>query len=196
MNPTLIRKAAALPARQLHLIGAGLLLIVAAALWFYGVSAPLKALRAVRAEQAQLDLAGSDPHLLGAQLAALEGDTAALAQRLGAYSGQTSAQTSAQAPAQLLVRLIGEIGALAQAQGVTLHGVAPAPEETVLAFHQAGFNADVSGPYASLLAWMRAIEQAQPNLAIASFEMRPALTPGQVAMTVRIAAFRPQESTP
>ncbi len=192
MNPTLIRKAAALPARQLHLIGAGLLLIVAAALWFYGVSAPLKALRVVRAEQAQLDLAGSDPHLLGAQLTALEADTAMLAKRLGAYSGQTSAQ----APAQLLVHLIGELGGLAQAQGVTLHGVAPAPEETVLAFHQAGFNADVSGPYASLLAWMRAIEQAQPNLAIASFEMRPALTPGQVAMTVRIAAFRPQESTP
>lgn len=192
MNPALIRKAAALPARQLHLIGAGLLLIVAAALWSYGLSAPLKALRAVRAEQAQLDLAGSDPQLLGAQLAALEGDTAALAQRLGT----SSQQTSAQAPAQLLVRLIGELGALAQAQGVTLHGVAPAPEETVLAFHQAGFNADVSGPYASLLAWMRAVEQAQPNLAIASFEMRPALNPGQVAMSVRIAAFRPQESTP
>ena len=188
MNPALIRKAAALPARQLHLIGAGLLLIVAAALWFYGVSAPLKALRVVRAEQAQLDLAGSDPRQLGAQLTALEADTALLAKRLGT--------ASAQAPAQLLVHLIGELGALAQAQGVTLHGVAPAPEETVLAFHQAGFNADVSGPYASLLAWMRAIEQAQPNLAIASFEMRPALTPGQVAMTVRIAAFRPQESTP
>jgi Tfp pilus assembly protein PilO len=188
MNPTLIRKAAALPPRQLHLIGAGLFLIVAAALWFYGLSAPLTALRAVRAEQAQLDLAGSDPRLLGAQLAALEGDTAMLEKRLGASPAQPSAQ--------LLVRLIGELGALAQAQGVTLHGVTPAPEETVLAFTQAGFDADVSGPYASLLAWMRAIEQAQPNLAIARFEMRPAGTPGQVAMTIRIAAFRPQESTP
>ena len=191
MNPTLIRKAAALPARQLHLIGAGLLLIAAAALWFYGLRAPLAALRAVRAEQAQLDLAGSDPRLLGAQLAVLEGDTAMLVKRLGAAPEQASAQPSA----QLLVRLIGELGALAQAQGVTLHGVTPAPEETVLAFTQAGFDADVSGPYASLLAWMRAIEQAQPNLAIASFEMRPAGTPGQVAMTIRIAALRPQEST-
>jgi len=188
MNPTLIRKAAALPPRQLHLIGAGLLLIGAAALWFYGLRAPLTALRAVRAEQAQLDLAGSDPRLLGAQLAVLESDTAALEKRLGASPAQPSAQ--------LLVRLIGELGALAQAQGVTLHGVTPAPEETVLAFTQAGFDADVSGPYASLLAWMRAIEQAQPNLAIASFEMRPAPTPGQVAMKIRIAAFRPQESTP
>jgi hypothetical protein len=192
MNPTLIRKAAALPARQLHLIGAGSLLIVAAALWFYGLRTPLAALRAVRAEQAQLDLAGSDPRLLGAQLAVLEGDTALLVKRLGASPEQPSAQP----PAQLLVGLIGELGALAQAQGVTLHGVTPAPEEMVLAFTQAGFDAEVSGPYASLLAWMRAIEQAQPNLAIASFEMRPAATPGQVAMTIRIAAFRPQESRP
>lgn len=188
MNPTLIRKAAALPARQLHLMGAGLLLIVGAALWFYALRAPLAALRAVRAEQAQLALTGSDPRLLAAQLAALENDSQALAKRLGA--------ASTAAPAQLLVRLVGELGALAQAQGVTLQGVTPAPEETVLAFTQTGFNAEASGPYASLLAWMSAIEQAQPNLAIAGFEMRAADTPGQVAMKIRIAAFRPQESTP
>ena len=188
MNATLIRKAAALPARQLHLMGAGLILVVAAALWFYALRAPLAALRTVRAEQAQLELAGSDPRLLAAQLAVLETDTQALVKRLGAVPAQPSAQ--------LLMRLIGELGTLAQAQGVTLHGVNPAPDEMVLAFTQAGFDADVSGPYASLLAWMSAIEQAQPNLAIASFEMRRAETPGQVAMKIRIAAFRPQESTP
>ncbi len=189
MNPTLIRKAAALPARQLHLIGAGLLLIVAAALWFYGLRAPLAALRAVRAEQAQLDLAGKRP----APARRATGGARGRYRNAGETAGR---RRHAQPSAQLLVRLIGELGALAQAQGVTLHGVTPAPEETVLAFTQAGFDAEVSGPYASLLAWMRAIEQAQPNLAIASFEMRPADTPGQVAMKIRIAAFRPQESTP
>lgn len=188
MNATLIRKAAALPARQLHLLGAGLLLIVAAGLWFHALRAPLTALRAVRAEQAQLALAGSDPRLLAAQLAVLGSDTEALLKRLG--------EAPAQPSAQLLVRLIGELGALAQAQGVTLHGVNPAPEETVLAFTQAGFDAEVSGSYASLLAWMGALERAQPNLAIAGFDMRAADTPGQVAMKIRIAAFRPQESTP
>jgi len=188
MNATLIRKAAALPRRQLHLIGAGLILIVAAALWSYALRAPLAALRAVRAEQAQLELVGSDPRLLGAQLAVLENDTGVLVKRLGA--------APAQPPAQLLVRLIGELGALAQAQGVTLHGVNPAPDDKVLAFIQAGVDADVSGPYASLLAWMNAIERAQPNLAIVSFEMRPGESAGQVAMKIRIAAFRPQESTP
>ncbi len=188
MNATLIRKAAALPARQLHLLGAGLLLIAAAGLWFYALRAPLAALRAVRAQQAQLALPGSDPRLLSAQLAVLDSDTEALVKRLGA--------TPAQPPAQLLVGLVGELGALAQAQGVTLHGVNPAPDEMVLAFTQAGFDAEVSGPYARLLAWMNAIEGAQPNLAIASFEMRPAEAPGQVAMKIRIAAFRPQENRP
>ena len=188
MNPSLIRKAAALPARQLHLMGAGLLLILAAALWFYGLRTPLAALRAVRAEQAQLELAGSDPRLLAAQLAALDTDTEALVKRLGAAPTQPSAQ--------LLVRLVGDLGALAQAHGITLHGVNPAPEETVLSFTQTGFNAEVSGTYAGLLAWMRAIERAQPNLGIAGFEMRPAEAPGRVAMNIRIAAFRPQESKP
>jgi hypothetical protein len=173
MNPAFIRKAAALPARQLHLMGAGLLLVAAAALWFYALRAPLAALRVVRAEQAQLNLAGSDPRLLAAQLALLERDTETLAKGFG--------DAAAQPAAQVLVQLIDRLGALAQAQGVTLHAVNPAPEETVLAFIQ---------------AWMEAIERAQPNLAIAGFEMRPAETPGQVVLKIRIAAFRPQESKP
>lgn len=188
MNAAFIRKAAALPARQLHLMGAGLLLVAAAALWFYALRAPLAALRVVRAEQAQLNLAGSDPRLLAAQLALLERDTETLAKGFG--------DAAAQPAAQVLVQLIERLGALAQAQGVTLHAVNPAPEETVLAFIQAGVDADVSGPYPNLLAWMEAIERAQPNLAIAGFEMGPAETPGQVALKIRIAAFRPQESKP
>ena len=126
MNASLIRKAAALPPRQLHLIGAGLLLVVAAALWFYALRAPLTALRAVRAEQAQLELAGTDPRPFAAQLAALAHDIELLAKRLGgAPAGGTT---------QLQVRLIGELGALAQAQGVALHGIVPAPDEMVRAF--------------------------------------------------------------
>lgn len=190
MNPALIRKVAALPVRQLHLMSGGLLLILAAALWFYALRAPLAALRAVRAEQAQLALGAGDPRLLAAQLAALGTDTEALAKRFNVNVGLGAA------PAQVQVHLVGELGKLAQAQGVTLHGVTPAPDETVLAFVQAGFDAEASGTYAGLLTWMTAVEQAQPNLAIAGFDMRPGETPGQVAMKVRIAAFRPQESKP
>jgi len=187
MNASLLRKAAALPPRQLHLMGAGLLLIVAAALWMYALRAPLTALRAVRAEQAQLELAGTDPRPFAAQLAVLAHDTELLAKRLGG--------APAGGATQLQVRLIGELGALAQAQGVTLHGIVPAPDEMALAFVQSGFDAEVSGPYASLLAWMEAIERAQSNLSIAAFEMHASATPGHVTMKIRIAAFRPQEGT-
>jgi Tfp pilus assembly protein PilO len=188
MNPVLIRKAAALPARQLHLLGAGLLLIVAAALWFYALRAPLAALRTVRAEQAQLDLAVGDPRALAAQLALLEADTAQLAKRFGA--------TPSVAPAQAQVRLVGQLGALAQSHGVSLHGVTPAPDQTVLAFTQSGYDVQASGTYAALLAWMHAVDGAQAGLAVAGFTMRPGDTPGQVVASIRIAAYRPQENTP
>jgi Tfp pilus assembly protein PilO len=188
MNPDWIRKAAAVPARQLHLMGAGLLLIAAAACWFYGLRAPLAGLRAVRAEQALLAAGASDPQLLAAQLAVLGTDTQALEKRLGADPAQPSAQ--------LLVGLMGDLAALARDKGVLLHGVTPLPEEATLAFTRIGFNAEVTGSYAGLLAWMSAIERAQPNLSVAGFDMRAAQAPGQVDMTIHIAAYRPQESKP
>lgn len=192
MNPDWIRKAAALPARQLHLAGAGLLLIAGAALWFYALRAPLTALRAVRAEQAQLAQAAGDPRLLAAQLAQLAADSRQLEKRLGAGPINASAQTSAQAQ----VRLVGSLGALAREQGVTVHGVAPAPDEMALGFMRLGFDVDASGPYAALLAWMNAIERAQPNLSIAGFDMRTGTAPGQVAIRIRIAAYQTQENAP
>lgn len=188
MNPAWITRAAAVPARQLHLLGGGLLLVAAAGLWTYGVKMPLAALRALQAEQARLGAASADPQLLGAQLVALGSDTQALAKRLGIGAAQPASQ--------LMVGLVGDIGALARIHGIKLHSATPAPERRSLAFEQIGFDADVSGSYAGLLAWMEALEHARPNLSIASFDMRAASTPGQIDMKVRIAAFRPQESTP
>lgn len=196
MKPDWIRKAAALPARQLHLAGAGLLLIAGAALWFYALRAPLTALRAVRAEQAQLAQAAGDPRLLAAQLAQLAADSRQLEQRLGAGPGPASGQASAQTSAQAQVRLVGSLGALAREQGVTVHGVAPAPDEMALGFMRLGFDVDASGPYAALLAWMNAIERSQPNLSIAGFDMRTGTAPGQVAIRIRIAAYQTQENAP
>ncbi|MDN4056822.1 GspMb/PilO family protein [Massilia sp. YIM B02769] len=192
MNPAWIRKAAALPARQLHMVGAGLLLIVAAALWFYALRAPLAALRAVRAEQSQLALAAGDPTLLAAQLAVLDTDSKVLAQRLGAGAGQASTQPASQAQ----VRLVGALGTLAREHGVNLHGVAPAPDEMALSFVRLGFDVDASGPYTALVDWMGAIERAQPTLAVAGFEMHAGETPGQVSMKIRVASYQAQENAP
>jgi hypothetical protein len=186
MNPDWIRKLAAMPARQLHLMGAGVLLIVAAALWFYTLRAPLAALRAVRADQAGLVAAAGDPRLLAAQVAALDADTQALAKRIGGVPGQSAAQQA--------VGMLGEAGALAQAHGIKLHGAAPAPEQQFLAFTEIGVDTQASGSYAALLAWMQAIERSPAGLSIAGFDMHAAETPGQVDMKIRIAALRPQET--
>jgi type II secretory pathway component PulM len=185
MKPSWIRAAAAMPTRQLHLMAGGVLLIVAAGLWVYALRAPLAELRTVRAEQALLASGGGDARLLAAQLAALDTETRALARRVGGVSGEAARQA---------VGLLGQIGALAQAHGVKLHGATPAPEQQVLAFTQVGFDAHVSGSYAALLAWMRAIEQSPAGLSVAGFDMHAAQTPGQVDMNIRIAAFRPQET--
>jgi len=186
MKPDWIRKLAGMPARQLHLMGAGLLLVAAAGLWFYALRAPLTALRALRAEQAQLGMAAGDPRLLAAQLSALDADTQALARRMGGVPGQSAAQQA--------VGLLGEAGALARAHGVRLHGTVPAPEQQVLAFTEIGIDTQASGSYAALLAWMDAIEHSPAGLSIGGFDMHAADTPGQVDMKIRIAALRPQET--
>jgi Tfp pilus assembly protein PilO len=186
MKPDWIRKASGMPTRQLHLMGAGVLLIAAAALWFYALRAPLTALRAVRTEQASLETAAGDPRLLAAQLAVLDTETQALAKRVGGAPGGSATQQA--------VGMLGEIGALALTHGVRLHGTTPAPEQQVLSFTQAGLDLNASGSYAALLAWMQAIEHSPAGLSVAGFDMHAAQASGQVDMRIRIAAFRPQET--
>jgi Tfp pilus assembly protein PilO len=186
MKPDWIRKAASIPARQLHLMAGGALLIVAAGLWFYALRAPLAALRTVHAEQASLETAAGDPRQLEAQLLALDAATQSLAKRIGGVPGRSATQQA--------VGLLGEIDALAQAHGIRLHGTQPVPERQILSFTQIGFDIEASGSYAALLAWMQAVEQSPAGLSVAGFDMRAAQTPGQVDMKIRIAAFRPQET--
>lgn len=187
MNAAWIRKAAAVPVRQLHLAGAGVLLVACAALWFYVLRAPLVQLRTVRAEHARLALANDDPRLLGAQLAAIAADSAARARRSG------DAPAGPAAPP--VVQLIADIGHLAARHRVTLRAASPLAEVKTLGFEQYGIEADASGRYADLLAWLTSVEQAGTNLAIDAFEMRPGETPGQVQIKLRIAGYRPMGPT-
>lgn len=189
MMARLLRFLGALPARQLHLLGAGLLLILAACLWTFALRAPLTALRVVRAEQQRLEAGSADPRLLAAQLAQVDGAIQTLSVKLGLHAVHP-------APAQMLVALVGDVNRLALAHGINVTAVTPAPDGQTMVFDQVGFEAQASGSYGALLAWMAAIEAAQANIAIVAFEMTPAKTPGQIHMTLRIAAYRPQEGTP
>jgi Tfp pilus assembly protein PilO len=196
-TPTLFarmtRACSAIPARQLHLLGAGLLLIVAAGLWTLLLRAPLAQLRTVHAEQARLSAGGADPRLLAAQLKQLDTDVDAVSARLGVKGAHLA---PAPAPAQMLLALVGDTNRLALAHGITVNGVTPMQDGQTMVFDQVGFAVDATGPYSALLAWMAAVEAAQANIAIAGFDMQPAKTPGQVTINLRIAAYRPQESAP
>lgn len=187
MNPAWIAQLVRLPARQLHLLGAGLLLCAGAALWFYALRAPLAGLRALRAEQARLEAARPDPRPLAAQMAALERDIAALGQRFGPATTGSATQRQ--------VALIGAISRLAATHGVELEDATPATAQPSQVFEQDALDAVAAGPYGALLEWIEAIESAAPTLAITGFEMDAGKTAGQVAIKLRIAAYRP-EGTP
>jgi Tfp pilus assembly protein PilO len=189
MMARLTRAFAAMPARQLHLLGGGLLLILAASLWTLALRAPLAQLRSVRAEHVRLDTGDADPTLLAAQLAQVERDIVTLSARLGLGAAHPAA-------AQMLVALVGDVNRLALVHGISVTGVTPAPDGQTMVFNQVGFTVDATGSYAALLAWMAAIEAEQANIAIVGFEMQPAKTAGQIHITIRIAAYRPQEGTP
>jgi Tfp pilus assembly protein PilO len=189
MMARLLRLLGALPPRQLHLLGVGLLLILAAGLWTFALRAPLAALRVVQAERQRLETGSADPRLLAAQLAQVDGAIQTLSARLGLNAVHP-------APAQMLVALVGDVNRLALAHGINVTAVTPAPDGQTLVFDQIGFEAQATGSYTALLAWMAAIEAAQANIAIVAFEMAPAKTAGQIHMTIRIAAYRPQEGTP
>jgi Tfp pilus assembly protein PilO len=188
MSAGWIGKAAALPVRQLHLAGGGILLIVGAAFWFYALRAPLTKLRAVRVEHASLAQLGGDPRLLAAQLAVLQSDSARLARAVGGGAAGPAAP--------LVLQLIADVSKLAARHGVTLRGTSPSAEQKTVVFEQYGIECDASGRYADLVAWMDAIEKARPNLAVDGFEMQAGEAPGQVNIKLRIAAYRPLGSIP
>jgi Tfp pilus assembly protein PilO len=189
MMARLTRAFGALPARQLHLLGGGLLLILAASLWTLALRAPLAQLRSVRAEHVRLDTGGTDPTLLAAQLAQVERETATLSTRLGLGAARP-------APAQALVALVADVNRLALAHAVSVTAVTPARDGQTMVFDQVGFAIDATGSYGALLAWMAAIEAEKANLAIVGFDMQPAKAAGQIHTTIRIAAYRPQEGPP
>jgi type II secretory pathway component PulM len=187
MNAAWSESLGRLPARQLHLLGAGVLLCVGAVAWLLALRQPLANLRAMHAELARLESRSADPRQLAVRLAALDADAAALSRRLGTGAAPLG-------PQQLT--LIATLDTLAAAHGIVLHRVTPAPEQAVLAFAQAGFDAEATGRYGALLDWMAAIEHAAPNLSIASFEMRAGEAPAQVDLKLRVAALRPREGAP
>jgi len=197
MMNELVRNAARMPARQLHLLLAGALLVGAALLWTYALRAPLGALRTAQTERIRLESGEPNAALLAAQLKALDGEVAALSAELGLGMKQPPA-------AQLLLALSGDISALAARHHVSLLRADPATTAQTLVFDEIAVDAEASGRYADLLAWLAAVESTRPNVAVLRVDMSSnldtgagaAVDDGRVELKARIALFVPRAEAP
>lgn len=152
MNQALQQSLAAMPARQLNLIAAGLIAIAAALAWTLAIRAPLAALRI---QQVQL-----------AALAAANPGNAAPPASL------TAAPAAAPAPAPL--DLIAAVSASAHANGVTVGSATPGVERSVAGMHLQTLDLEASGSYAAILGWLGAIEADQAAVGFTRLSLRPA----------------------
>ena len=96
----------------------------------------------------------------------------------------------------MLVYLISEVDRIGTRHGVELSGAMPGPTRKAVIFDEIPFDIEAKGSYQSLVDWMGDIERSLPTLSIVRFEIRPSGTPPQLAMKIRIAAYRPLEPHP
>jgi Tfp pilus assembly protein PilO len=182
-------RLARIPARQLNLLLAGVLVVVAALIWVFGIQTPLARLTLMRSEQARLTATAADP-------AALQQQNASLAAQIALLSRDLDKADLARSPDQMLVHLISEVDRIGLRHAVQLSGAMPGPRRRVVIFDEIPFDLDARGSYAALMAWMADIERSLPTLSIVRFEMQNTDAPPQLAMKIRIAAYRPQEPRP
>ncbi|MEC5217190.1 Tfp pilus assembly protein PilO [Actimicrobium sp. GrIS 1.19] len=180
---------ARIPARQLTLLFAGVLLLVAALLWVLGIQAPLARLALMHGEQARLTVTATDP-------GALRQQNDRLAAQIALLSRDLDTADLARSPDQMLVRLISEVDRIGLRHAVQLSGAMPGPRRRVVIFDEIPFDLDARGSYGALMAWMADIENSLPTLSIVRFDIQSTDVPPQLAMKIRIAAYRPQEPRP
>jgi len=193
MMDKLIAQATRIPARQLHLLLAGVLLVCAALLWTHALRAPLAALRTAQAERTRLENGEPNAALLAAQLKTLDAEVASLSTELGLGVKQPPA-------AQQLLALSGDISALAAEHHVNLLRADPAASAQTLVFDEIAVDAEASGRYIDLMAWLAAVETARPNVAVLRLDMGSKLDApaddGRVELKARIALFVPRAEAP
>lgn len=182
-----------MPARQLHLLLGGALVVVLALLWSFALRAPLAQLRAQRAEQARMALSAADPAQLARQLAALTGEVAALESSLSRQGGG-GADLPVAGTSQLQLRLIGAVERAAARHAVQLRGAVPGPARTIAGFREVSIDVEAVGSYQALMAWMADADGGA--LAVVSFDLGAGDSAGARVMKVRMAAYvLPKENT-
>jgi len=169
MKPTLQQSLAAMPARQLNLIAAGIVAIAAALVWTLAIRTPLAALR-----------------LQQAQLASLTASRAAVMPGAPAMPA-TALPPPPEAPAPLA--LIAAVGASARAAGLSVGGAVPGAERSVAGLRQQTLDIEAGGSYGAILAWVDDIEATQPAVGVTRLVLHPAPEEPRRLVQLQLGAY-------
>ncbi len=161
---------AALPARQLHLIAAGVVAIAALLAWSLALRAPLAAYR----QQ-------------GLGLAALRASAAATAAVPAMAVPVVAAPPAAPTP----LALTAAISRSATVAGVDVLAAAEGASATVAGLRQQTLHITAAGSYAAVLAWLDDIERSQGAVAIVQLELQPEETGPRRKATLQLAIYSP-----
>ncbi|NGZ85243.1 GspMb/PilO family protein [Duganella aceris] len=188
MTSPLIARLGALPPRQFHLLGAAIMLAVAALLWSALLRAPMAQWRQAQTERARLAALPNDARPLDRRYVELNAHVRALEAGLGMSADAGSAD-------RRQLELIGMVNRSAQAHGVRVLGAAPTPARVVASFNEMAFEVSAAGSYQQVADWLADLERAAPNLAVAQLELSHNPVSETRDIKLRIAAYFPQEAT-
>lgn len=169
MTPSLRKALAAMPARQLKLIAAGIVAIAAALAWTVAIRAPLAALRQQKA-----------------RVAVLEAERASTAALRTAAAGLDAAPPLPAAPAPL--ELVAAVSGSAHDAGLAVAVATPGAERSVAGLRQRSLQLEASGSYAAILDWLAAIEARQPAVAVTRLALR-AQDDGRRQVQLQLGAY-------
>lgn len=169
MTPFLRKALAAMPARQLKLIAAGIVAIAAALTWTVAIRAPLAALRQQKA-----------------RVAVLEAERASAAALRTAAAGLDAAPPLPAAPAPL--ELVAAVSGSAHDAGLAVAVATPGAERSVAGLRQRSLQLEASGSYAAILDWLAAIEARQPAVAVTRLALR-AQDDGRRQVQLQLGAY-------
>jgi len=185
MKAAVIERFAALPARTLWLVIAGILSLVLLQGWMLVLKQPFAEYLKLRHERATFESAANSPAQLPADLERAERELAALTKRLGGADTRN-------APDRAIVHLMDRLATLAARHRATLHGVRPAETRRALMFDEMAFDIQGAGSYPALLGWPEDMESELAPFVVTQFSIKRGATADALAMDLRLTAYRLQ----
>ena len=153
--------------RQLRLAAAGILLLLAAALFVYVLLPQIKSYRTATENRQVLRKAAQAGEAVSAQLTTLKEEIGTLERRL-------HGDTANLPPRQLESFVIGRLQNISWSNDVELVGVQPRIGDRVQMFTESLFEIELYGSYRGLFSWLAEVGDDLGFVVIKEYQMRPA----------------------